>query len=510
MDEKYDISRRAQAELDARIKTAVDGHVATCSELEQRQEPAAPGDLYVVAECAEQPVEWLVVKPEPGDRVLVIPADTQTLVGSTDVAVAEHEPGGPLALRCGHGVGIDAGLLDPEMRTGSLADEALARVRRRLAGELETSTDQVETDSDPEYLLWIEDVVEPARVTLEQASRPRLKLIQGAGEGKPADPRTTTATAPWWRGLAQAAGVVLAAGLVWLLLGTPGWRQDPEIATLTLAMSTRTGGEPTLTLAPDTETVELRVDLEGDDDYRSVRARLTTLQGVEVWREAGLEIHTRDWGSEVIVSLPAESLPVGDYELALEGIRGRRYSERESAFTASKSPHRNLPRPGPLSVLRAVAACRDSRSTTLDPLRSMRPRSLPVSQSKGCLFLRQAFSFSPSSVPPFPGAGLGQAPAIYSDGLALFFGWRDQPCHVFGHTRRPGSTVDGAAGPICGRPRLAVDYEVQALVSPDSKPSAKSSPPSTRTVPSTSWPWSLPKDGGGFWEKSIQDAAVPV
>lgn len=339
-DKPVEISRRARVEVEARAAVAVDAHAAARAELERRSgEPPRPGDLYVVVQSSEQPLEWLVVDAEPArrDRLLVVPADPQPLVGSADVAVAGDEPGGPLALRCGHGVEIDAALLDADMRTGSVAVETLDQVRdkrRQLAdGEpVGVSTEQVETDADPEYALWIEDVVAPARAALEAAGRPRsraagrprVRLLPGAAEGA-TDPRPATAATAtrrgWHRRLVKAAALPLAASLAWLLAGAPGWRHDPEVATLLLAMSTRTGGEPSLTLAPGTEIVELRVDLGADDDYRSFRATLATLEGVEVWRAVDLPQSTAEWGSEVVVRLPAERLPAGGYELALEGVR---------------------------------------------------------------------------------------------------------------------------------------------------------------------------------------------
>ena len=336
-EKPVEISRRARAEVDARTVDAVDAYADGRAELDRRSdEPPRPGDLYVVAQATEEPLEWLVVDTESAgrDRLLVVPADPQSLVGSADVAVADDEPGGPLALRCGHGAEIDVALLDAEMRTGSVADETLDRVRdkrQQLAdGQLRASTEQVETDADPEYAMWIEDVVAPARAALagrprtRAVGRPQISLVPETAEGSATEPRMAPATAPvsqpWHRRLVKVAALPLAACLAWLLAGTPGWRQDPEVAMLMLAMGTRTGGEPSLTLAAGTEHVELRVDLGGDDDYQSFRASLATLEGVEVWRGLDLAQSATEWGSEVIILLPAELLATGDYELALEGV----------------------------------------------------------------------------------------------------------------------------------------------------------------------------------------------
>ena len=341
MDEKnVEISRRARAEVEARTADAVAELAAVRAELEHRGDGAArPGDLYVTAETAEQPLEWLVVDSDPARpaRLWVVPADTQPWIGSADLSVADHQPGGALVLRCDHGVEIDATLLDAEMRTGKVDNETLDRVRikrRQLAGEpapdVRTSTEQVETDADPEYALWIEEVVAPARAALESAGSSPLRLVSGATD-KPATGSqvTTPASRRGWMGsegtgwlrLAQAAIVPLAVGLVWLLMGSPGWHDDPEIATLTLTMSTRAGGEAILTPAPKSKTIELRVDLGEDDNYRSFKAILSTLAGTEVWRAEDLPPTTTEGVNEVVLRLPSELLPAGDYELALEGVK---------------------------------------------------------------------------------------------------------------------------------------------------------------------------------------------
>lgn len=60
MDPKnVEISRRARAEVDARMADAVAGHAAVLAALDDRGEDSPrAGDLYVVVQASEQPLEW--------------------------------------------------------------------------------------------------------------------------------------------------------------------------------------------------------------------------------------------------------------------------------------------------------------------------------------------------------------------------------------------------------------------------------------------------------------------
>jgi hypothetical protein len=133
-----------------------------------------PGDLFVLAATADLPVEWAILDRRPGE-LLAVPADTRPLAGSADVEVPAELSGGPLSLRCRFGVWLDAGLFEPELRSGSLTPEivaeALQHFRRLEAGDLEASPLAEEVDADPEYADWIREVPERARA-LAAAARP--------------------------------------------------------------------------------------------------------------------------------------------------------------------------------------------------------------------------------------------------------------------------------------------------------------------------------------------------
>jgi len=144
--------------------------------------PPEPGDLFVLAATADLPVEWAILDRRPGraGELLAVPADTRPLAGSADVEVPAELSGGPLSLRCRFGVWLDAGLFEPELRSGALTPdivaEALQRFRRLESGDLEASPLAEEVDADPEYADWIREVPERARA-LAAAARPAARPV---------------------------------------------------------------------------------------------------------------------------------------------------------------------------------------------------------------------------------------------------------------------------------------------------------------------------------------------
>ena len=75
------------------------------AELERRRGRAPePGEVFVLPETAELPVEWALLERHPmrRDLWLAVPVDVQPLAGSGDVAVPAEALSGPLVLRCGH------------------------------------------------------------------------------------------------------------------------------------------------------------------------------------------------------------------------------------------------------------------------------------------------------------------------------------------------------------------------------------------------------------------------
>jgi hypothetical protein len=136
-----------------------------------------PGDLYLLAETAGFPVEWLVVERTPGHCRLVA-ADTNPALGSADVPVPAEIEGGPLSVRCAVSLQVGVDTLRRGERTGTVAPEVLEPVRRRLE-ELAAGSPAHRLDEPDSGLEdWLDEVLTPARAALLPA-----------GPGKPASPR---------------------------------------------------------------------------------------------------------------------------------------------------------------------------------------------------------------------------------------------------------------------------------------------------------------------------------
>jgi len=185
---------------------------------------AEAGDLFVLRQSEDLPVEWAVLESRPamGDGpaadestaadgstvahestaappvLLAVPADVNPLAGSADLELPSDSPAAPLTLRCGFGVWLAETELDLAHRTGRLGEEALRQARRVQAAAIArvplaatpATPAQLEVDADPEYQEWVEKVLVPAR----------RAVIEGPGRG--------IGTVP-----AVAAGAVAAAAL---------------------------------------------------------------------------------------------------------------------------------------------------------------------------------------------------------------------------------------------------------------------------------------------------------
>jgi hypothetical protein len=159
------------------LRQAVDRYGQEHARAAARGPEPWPGDLYMLAETAGFPVEWLVVERTPGHCRLVA-ADTNPALGSADVPVPAEIEGGPLSVRCAVSVQVGVETLRRGERTGTVAPEVLEPVRRRLE-ELAAGSPAPRLDEPDSGLEdWLDEVLAPARAAL----RP-------AGPGKPAPRR---------------------------------------------------------------------------------------------------------------------------------------------------------------------------------------------------------------------------------------------------------------------------------------------------------------------------------
>lgn len=159
------------------LRQAVDRYGRESARSAARGPEPWPGDLYMLAETAGFPVEWLVVERTPGHCRLVA-ADTNPALGSADVPVPPEVEGGPLSVRCAVSLQVGVETLRRGERTGTVAPEVLEPVRRRLE-ELAAGSPAPRLDEPDSGLEdWLDEVLAPARAALLPA-----------GPGKPASPR---------------------------------------------------------------------------------------------------------------------------------------------------------------------------------------------------------------------------------------------------------------------------------------------------------------------------------
>ncbi len=199
------------------------------------QEAPQPGDVFILGDDPESPVEWVVLEAGPEvEPPIAVPADTHPMAGSRDLAL-DDPSAGPLILRLGQATSLAAGVFDPSGRRGVLEPESLALAQRTYrqvkSGEARGSVRQREIDVDPAYEDWLHDFVEPAREALRAAAggdgtRERLLAFPERPVTASQDPARRMVSARWVH--------ALAAALVLVTLGLSSWivSQQRQIARL--------------------------------------------------------------------------------------------------------------------------------------------------------------------------------------------------------------------------------------------------------------------------------------
>ncbi len=130
----------------------------------------SPGDLYVFDAGEEVGIEWLVVRAHPDDPELILlaPIDDFPLAGTPDLVLPADRVGRPMTVRCGQTDWFPKSLFTPRLRVGTIPDDVVALVKRRLAdlARGRTLSSQVPAaDFDPEYEDQMAEVAR-ARVAL--------------------------------------------------------------------------------------------------------------------------------------------------------------------------------------------------------------------------------------------------------------------------------------------------------------------------------------------------------
>ncbi len=311
-------------------------HAAVDAQVDRRLDrPPGPGDLFVLSETAEHPVEWAVLDRHPTDpqRLLAVPADTNSLIGSADVAVSEEAPRGPLSLRCAYPVWLDAGACNRELRTGFLEPATLERARRKresvARGTAGGTVLEREVDGEADYHAWLE-VLEQARAAAPaRAAGPE----QDSSESRSQNVVPLRRRAAWVMSgpLAVAASVLLMVTVgVAAFVGGVRWSSSQEPAEISsvvtnlplivLALGQLRGDGDAVEVAPDASHLMLILQVDETAGYSSYRLELRERStGRQVWSDSSLEASRL---SELTVLLPRSLMPDGEYELRLHGLRG--------------------------------------------------------------------------------------------------------------------------------------------------------------------------------------------
>lgn len=90
-------------------------------------------------------------------------------------------------------------------------------------------------------------------------------------------------------------------------------------AVITLSLATLRGAEGVekFLIPAGVELIEIQVDLEGLEDYRSFDAAVKSGTKGTVWEKKGLTPKRLDWGTALVLEVPARHLTPGRYEVAV-------------------------------------------------------------------------------------------------------------------------------------------------------------------------------------------------
>jgi hypothetical protein len=96
-------------------------------------------------------------------------------------------------------------------------------------------------------------------------------------------------------------------------------RPEPVKALLMLSLTTLRGAEEVeeLRLPPGADIAEIQIDLEGLEDSASFHAAVRSKDKVTIWEKSGLESRRLDWGTALVLDVPAGLLTPGEYEVAV-------------------------------------------------------------------------------------------------------------------------------------------------------------------------------------------------
>ncbi len=297
-----------------------------------RRRPPGSGDVYVLSEDPESPMEWVVLMADTANprRLIAVPADTNPMAGSRDLAL-DDPSAGPLVLRLGFAKFLDVGTFEPAMRRGVLKPESLERARHVYrvveSGDARGSVRQREIDADPAYQDWIRDLVEPAAEALqaeaaETSTGEKVLAFPDRSVSAPREPPRRMVAVGWVYGLAAALAVVSVGLSGWIVkqqrlvsrLSRPSF--DLPISQIRLNNVERST-EP-ISVPPDAQHLLLFLVLDEEQPCDSYNLELLASGRRVVWTQP-----MATWPiDDVSLVLPRSVLEQGPLTLRLHGICG--------------------------------------------------------------------------------------------------------------------------------------------------------------------------------------------
>lgn len=128
--------------------------------------PPRPGEVFSAEFVSDVAVELVVLRQDSRNpkRLLVVPADTSTLIGIGDVVVPSSAGSGPLNLHCKYGFWTKANFFKLYRRSGILDSEHLDTARNRLNEMMEGTMKSADLDLDlddghPYYQELMEEIL---------------------------------------------------------------------------------------------------------------------------------------------------------------------------------------------------------------------------------------------------------------------------------------------------------------------------------------------------------------
>lgn len=142
----------------------------------------SPGDLYVFDAGDEVGIEWLVVRAHPDDPELILlaPIDDFPLAGTPDLVLPAESVGRPMTVRCGETDWFPKSLFTPRLRVGTISDDVVAMVKRRLADLARgraLTPELPAADFDPEYEDQMAEVAQARVALLARSERVHPTLL---------------------------------------------------------------------------------------------------------------------------------------------------------------------------------------------------------------------------------------------------------------------------------------------------------------------------------------------